>query len=735
MCDELLNSSLIRQHLEQCADLSAELHQKLRALSVEWKSLKTKEDILSTKAAKIVTCMPNTTGEVDPKEGFTALLSSTGKCLVQPHNAIDNPNNFGIFVDGVPSEEVTKEKYRLDSIDRSVSVTNSDTDSQHMNCIDVEGQLRNVSVAVESQCTDKSTKSFPSPSHMPQEQNGTGGAAHIQGNHQKCEEKDIPTPVDESQPYHVELNAVRRDISRLEDSITSVGSQLLKLSIRREFLGIDSIGRLYWASAVRRGHSRIVVDASAALLHGRGRAVSRDSVEKFSSLQHCLLSDKDNYKMLGVLKDSSPLMSQPSDALGISSPWIAYETDAEIEELLGWLKDNDPKEKELKDSVMLWPKSRVQEFLNSQTEGQVEDQGPFSIPRNREKPASNSLVTKATSLLEKKYGPFFEWDTTEVPKKRSKRARTNNDEKLYRCECLEPIWPSRKHCMSCHKTVLSDVELEGHSDGKCNAGLLALEKNKDSSGASKGRGNLKCDSSREKFRGDADTTGTAINDCSKLSSRLIKFSNEESTCPFNFEDICSKFVTNDSSKELVREIGLIGSDGIPSFIPSISPFVSDSTVMLFSAQKDDSIVGGASKASESQVSQGSTDGAGKCHDKKSGKSLAINESSKAGKSNKSSSEQRDGKCSKCNPASEIGVDGCCVVPLSSLRPLVGKVSHILRQLKISLLDMDAALPKVALRPSKAQSDRRQAWRAFVKSAETIYEVRLASLALACIFLH
>jgi hypothetical protein len=32
-------------------------------------------------------------------------------------------------------------------------------------------------------------------------------------------------------------------------------------------------------------------------------------------------------------------------------------------------------------------------------------------------------------------------------------------------------------------------------------------------------------------------------------------------------------------------------------------------------------------------------------------------------------------------------------------------------------------------------DRRQAWRAFVKSATTIYEVCLFSFTLACIFLH
>jgi len=724
---------MIRQHLEQCSELSAELHQKLRAHSVEWKNLKAREDILSTKAAKIDTFSLNTAGEVGLREGVTTLLTNTGKCLVQPHTAVDNPSNFGVFVDSLPSEETAKEKYRLDSVDKSMSVTNSDSDSQNMNSLDVEGQFRNVSGAVESQCTDKSPKSFPSP-NMSQEIKCSGGAAHAQGNHQKSEGRDISTPVtcqpggvpvdvshvalNESEPYHLELNAIKRDISLLQDSITSVVSQLLRLSVRREFLGIDSIGRLYWASTLPGGRSGIVVDASAALLHGRGMSFSRDCVEKFSVLQHCSLSEK----------DSSPFMSQLRNALANSSPWIAYETDAEIEELLGWLDDSDTKEKELKDSIMQGPRSRFQEFLNTQTVEQVEDQGPISMPRNREKTISNSLVTKATSLLETKYGPFFEWDI-DTSKKQDKKSRTTNDEKLFRCECLEPIWSDRRHCTYCHKTVLSDVEFDGHNDGKCNAGLPVAEKNRNKIGSSKGKGNLRCDTSREKFRADAETAGTKVGGCSKLSSRLIKFSNEESTCPFNFEDICSRFETSESNKELVREIGLIGSDGNPSFVPSVSPFVREYT--LFSTPKDDEIIGVLSKPTESRGSQGNTDGAGACLEHNSGISTGRLGANEINKSNRSSSgEQGDGKFSFCGPASDMRVDGCCVVPLSSLKPLVGKFSHILRQLKINLLDMDAALPASALRPSKGESDRRQAWRAFVKSAETIYEVCHISMALA-----
>ncbi|CAI9758682.1 unnamed protein product [Fraxinus pennsylvanica] len=53
----------------------------------------------------------------------------------------------------------------------------------------------------------------------------------------------------------------------------------------------------------------------------------------------------------------------------------------------------------------------------------------------------------------------------------------------------------------------------------------------------------------------------------------------------------------------------------------------------------------------------------------------------------------------------------CVVPASSSKPAVCKASHVLKQLKINLLDMYAALPEEALRSSKACFDRRCSWRA------------------------
>ncbi|KAL6552939.1 hypothetical protein OROGR_006781 [Orobanche gracilis] len=85
--------------------------------------------------------------------------------------------------------------------------------------------LRTVTVAVESQCTDKSLKSFPSSNHNHQAINSYSGATHILGNYQKCEIRDVSTcaayqqrkcvpvevsqnAVNKSEACHAELNAV-----------------------------------------------------------------------------------------------------------------------------------------------------------------------------------------------------------------------------------------------------------------------------------------------------------------------------------------------------------------------------------------------------------------------------------------------------------------------------------------------------------------------------------------------
>lgn len=62
------------------------------------------------------------------------------------------------------------------------------------------------------------------------------------------------------------------------------------------------------------------------------------------------------------------------------------------------------------------------------------------------------------------------------------------------------------------------------------------------------------------------------------------------------------------------------------------------------------------------------------------------------------------------------------VPEASLRSVKGRNSQVVRFLKTNLLDMEAALPDEALRLTRYDSAKRCAWHAFVKTAESIYEV-------------
>ncbi|CAH1424256.1 unnamed protein product [Lactuca virosa] len=65
----------------------------------------------------------------------------------------------------------------------------------------------------------------------------------------------------------------------------------------------------------------------------------------------------------------------------------------------------------------------------------------------------------------------------------------------------------------------------------------------------------------------------------------------------------------------------------------------------------------------------------------------------------------------------------------SLATVAGKAYEILQFLKIILLDIEAALPDEAFRPSRKDPIRLRIWRAFLKSAKSIYEMVEATIIL------
>ncbi|KAF3444674.1 hypothetical protein FNV43_RR14367 [Rhamnella rubrinervis] len=760
LCDELLNSAVIRQHLEQCAETSTELQQKLRYFSVEWKNLKSREETFVARAAKVDPSMPNAVGKVG-KEGLPSSLTNYEKGLGQSHALTDRSNYIGKLADDLQTLEGGREGIGINGPDGHSSGTNSECNTQ--NPLDAEGQSKDVhadvddsyaaDIPMDSQENDKSF--FPieltGSNSSPHEAEGSDRASGTPGNpqymardvssdpplyqHGHCDPLDArsnnvaqhvpPVSANESQTDHNELNSIKNNISLLQESIINAESELLKVSVRREFLGSDSWGRLYWASATPSGHSRIIVDGCVDLQYVRKTTDHREKVGKGYFLKSSVPSVVDNQLHQGS-KAGCPYQCERNNAVDIHSPWVSYETDSEISELIGWLKDKDPKERELKESILHWQKLRFQGFQRNRVEDQ-DEVTELSVASNGEKAAfSNCLITKATALLEKRYGPCFELEIPDILKKRGKKARVTNDEKMYRCECLEPIWPCRHHCFACHRSFFSDAELEGHNDGRCNSASLTCEKGKEISDSSKAKGSLKSDTNREECTGEINRIGSVKPGFSGLSAKLIKFQNEGLVCPYGFDEICSKFVTKDSNKDLIQEIGLIGSKGIPSFVPTVSPYLSDSTLALVSPWKDVGVRSDGSEAAERPLSLGNTN------------MIISGHASLSDRSPRKSSADGIGEVPKshrtalgCLEQIEVGAGGgrWCVVPQSSLRPLVGKVSQILRRLKINLLDMEAMLPEEALRPSKSHLEKRWAWRGFVKSATTIYEMAQATIIL------
>ncbi|KAI7733242.1 hypothetical protein M8C21_003056 [Ambrosia artemisiifolia] len=384
------------------------------------------------------------------------------------------------------------------------------------------------------------------------------------------------------------LLEVKNRVSSIQEKITTLESKLAKPVMRREFLGRDLVGRLYWALS---SPERVLVSGP----HSRRKAC--DMPEMYTS----------------------------DDSL-----WTCYESDSEIQELIGWLRDDDAREKDLKETITHWQSNRVNGNNTSQTV-----QGNCST--------SSAYRTKAREALQKKFGTFL--------KKNGRKGKVVNKGNWYRCDCLELVGSTRHHCSSCHVTYLTTEELDGHNDGKC--------------------GNQQETEQPSKCKKVSLVKHTPL---------TIQYDAPESGSPFVFEEIRAKFCTRGSLKEEVKDIGLIGSNGIPS---------------LVSFNSED-----GSPDFQLSEKQGINDTPSK-----------VERSKPKGIGGKSSLKTR-------SPVR---------ICQSSLKTLTGRVLEILRHLKITLFDMETTLPKEAFRPSRGGVDRLRAWRAFVKSAQSIYEMVQATI--------
>ncbi|XP_077223126.1 methyl-CpG-binding domain-containing protein 9-like [Tasmannia lanceolata] len=804
LCDEVLNSAVIREHLDQCADMSADFQQKLRSLAIEWRNLKFKEEILTARTEKEVTGMFNGIGDT-VREGMATMFANHGRWVGQLQTLSNRLNYCDAFsvdlqhgshgnIEGGPGgngpNDVNKhqDQFNLKSMPEkhlngsnngtlvhydpsNMKLTETGTPRKGGPVMDKAPVLENLLSCMISNLEDSNRQNQqPMPIVQRQESDGFDretlffSAQHsdVNGNHYSNVERNgsivplvgsslssdiartylveqAPLPTGSTMPlnadnnfvghrYNVrpdtaesqlacnlELKSLKNEISLLQDSIASLESQLRKVSLRRDFLGTDSAGRLYWALSRLSKRPCLVVDASTPVQRKR-RKLNGGGANSSGVIASNGSSSSDN---------------ELNDGIWSSFTWVSYDSDMEIHELIGRLTASDSRERELKESILQWQRVRSQ-----QTDNYAHDAPQVSASKssNGEKDVPpQCLITKAATILEKRYGPCMELETNDILKKRGKKAKASYDERMYRCECLEPVWPSRYHCLSCHQTFSTSLELEGHNEGRCNSNFPGPEESKENESSREGKG-MRLESIREKeHTGEVDAIEASKSGKFDFSTRLIKFKKKDLTCPYDIDEISSKFITKNSNRELVQEIGLIGTKGIPSFISSPPAYFLEQNVMTIDANKDE--VGptlGSADLDEPMILS-SSQGTGAVNGCPS--NVANINSPQGCVANVIDEEAK--KTERCtlncvndrelvplsdNRIPELELGQCCTVPESSLSPLVGKVSQILRRLKINLLDMDAALPEEVLKPSRAHFSRRCAWRAFVKSAESIFEM-------------
>uniref|UniRef100_K3YP80 PHD-type domain-containing protein n=4 Tax=Setaria TaxID=4554 RepID=K3YP80_SETIT len=688
LCDELLNTALIREHLDQCSDKSNDLQQKLRYLNYELKELKYQVEIRSTYATQSRWMkndhVSNSSGPVENQQRSmpTALEH------LEEAERVNVGVNLNTAAEGAPTGPLNVGKpYSTDNDISSTSVTEGNRSlglSKQASDI-VTDRIDGSSIGEGSQSCEKSVGGrsgtcdnlnmgedhsaavISTPNgELPDDNARTPSQDNLEASTTKLADHDADNN---------ETNNLLDRISQVQDSISTSELQLSMASFRRECLGRDSVGRLYWVTGRPGKRPRLVADGS-------------------------MLIPKD--------RDISMVTSYPQstfDCRGWNSASIViYESDEEIKCLVDWLRDTDPREKDLKDSILHWQKS-----LYHQASFSVSDSPASKFSKSE--PLTDLPDTKAFIVLEQKYGLQLDQDTTELSKKRGRKTKSGSEEGIYRCDCLEPVWPSRHHCLTCHETYLTSTEYEGHDGGKCNSSDDSPNQSKESD-----------ESKLKGTKSDIKEKDPVDHSCSVEPSN----SGNLDPCPVDFEEICKKFITNDSNKEIVKEIGLLGSNGVPSFVPSPAFFLDPPALLSENKRNDDIPNDWSSSLEECQAMSAKKSGQeGVQADQDCPGNTGDEQMPKSKKPVRDSASAKEASSLTDKPTRLLTVNGG-LVPEGSLMPLIGRNFHILKQLKINLLDVEAALPEEALIASKSQQIRRRSWRAFVKGAESISHVVLAT---------
>lgn len=696
--DEALNSATVRDHMDQCASRAADLQNKLRSLTSELKLLKAKEDLLGLSAEKTNSGVFNVRGDlksdasssqlasenisrVKPSEKVSCLspfsdssLPECGLCLNEQFDYHKQPSlppsrsNKIISSVGLLNQTLFQQLLGDQSQNENIVVkaqTSEGPNWKNETAIFIQQQqsdqghtsaLRSVQGSLFSTTSDRETELVP-PAAV--------SSIHESGGHQCPNQADMLS----SQGNSLKACTVKNEITNLLDSIAAIELELVKVSLRRDFLGRDSNGRVYWAFYYPGARPWIIACGDLA------------------SKERC----------------SGDFVSVPD-----SDKWMYYESDSDIEKLIGWLRESNVREKELRESISQFQTNKLKD--SEYTEDHILNKREINLG-GRKTLSADFLATKAMNALEKKFGPCKTIEAAAGLQNLAMEASQSG--RIYRCECLEPLWPSKDHCRSCHQGFSTSEELRQHTKENCKAAASGSKRSQTTEDTTK----------RKKARNAASQEKRPTSIGVPQRSTSEKKIDGHADCPYNFEEIMTRFIVPSSVKDEVNDIGLIGSSGIPSFLPGQSPYLNDSALGFERTNEGSSRSDLRSKQQNTDSDVINNRGFKELHkSSRSAENSLSDELSIAGRLKSILMSERDQVSSVKDKSSLVGLSKSSIIRESSSRPLVGRASEILRLLKINLLDMDAALPEDGLRKSRSNQDRRCAWRAFVKSAKSIYEV-------------
>ncbi|BFI41667.1 methyl-CpG-binding domain-containing protein 9 [Marchantia polymorpha subsp. ruderalis] len=650
----------------------------------------------------------------------------------------------------------------------------------------------------------------------------------LEARSKRPKDEPLACPEVEVEVEFEETTLPRSSSSFLDAEIEKIKTKLMRVNSRRDLLGRDDIGRMYWGLCGSRTTPWLAVEAADASNQSQaedreGLTAGAESVVPVNSNVHIPLAEKfrkddvsEKQVQLSRLaaeglashvrenEERDSLLNEAQRRLGEEVPWFIYSNGAVLDQLIEWLSPTSNQEKMLKAALLQWrslllvysgagPEQAggLREELSGCFVSGIYGSNTFGDMGVRSQVVAKSRrgitpALKASCLLEWKLGQVSDssvkGSATSGLSKRGRKKKMQQSSKITRCECLEPIWASRCHCSTCHTTYDTDLEFQAHTTGgTCsNAGTKAFE-----------HGDLR--SGKKSGHSTKSLTSTKV-----LKSAVAQQPSIGIILPPDVSKM--PMVIRESMRERINRIGCIADKG-PIFTPglAISPAF-DPALMMFDTSREsmllmagesvsvEGILGTIAVGATSCMSHGDVDNsltgyrilisssedlpgpaieasegteAAKTIDHMNARNMVPTTNSVVqehagllasdGKGLTTTNEdfqmnqtqpavsapslgrtlsgahappyESSGNLSRCKAYSRnFKVTGKqLTIPEASLRPLEDEEDlEILQQLKMKLLDIEAAVSQDMSESARGYSRRRQAWRSLLKFAKSIY---------------